>query len=98
MKFYSHDIFCYEFCSLIPIFHSIYLQVVDGVCALKSRVYSGDDESAALLHRYDFEWLLEAVVKVLFTDRLSPFTCVCFSIASYKLYVYVLLRHWFSLM
>ena len=24
----------------------------------------GDDETAALLHRYDFEWLLEAVVKV----------------------------------
>ena len=23
-----------------------------------------DDETAALLHRYDFEWLLEAVVKV----------------------------------
>ena len=44
------------------------LQVVDGVCALKARVYSGDDDTAALLHRYDFEWLLEAVVKVLFTD------------------------------
>ena len=40
-------------------------QVFDGVCALKSRVYSvSDEDTAALIHRYDFEWLLEAVVKV----------------------------------
>ena len=32
-------------------------------------MYSGDDDTTALLHRYDFEWLLEAVVKVVFTDR-----------------------------
>ena len=45
-------------------------QVFDGVCALKSRVYgSSGDDSSALIHRYDFEWLLEAVVKVVFTCR-----------------------------
>ena len=49
----------------IPIPIHAHLQIVDGVCALKGRVYSSSgDEAAALLHRYDFEWLLEAVVKV----------------------------------
>ena len=49
----------------IPIPIHAHLQIVDGVCSLKGRVYSGSgDEAAALLHRYDFEWLLEAVVKV----------------------------------
>lgn len=49
----------------IPIPMHAHFQVIDGVCALKGRVYStSGDEAAALLHRYDFEWLLEAVVKV----------------------------------
>ena len=34
------------------------------MCSLKGRVYTGED-AAASLHKYDFEWLLEAVVKVL---------------------------------
>ena len=62
----------------IPILSPIpiiwYLQVVDGVCVLKGRVYCGDD-SAALLHKYDFEWLLEAVVKVSYKNITSGCNC-----------------------
>ena len=53
-------------------------QVVDGVCALKGRLYTGD-EAAVFLHKYDFEWLLEAVVKVLsdyFARMFSLWLCV----------------------
>ena len=33
------------------------------MCALKKKIYTGED-SDEMLHKHDFEWLLEAAVKV----------------------------------
>ena len=39
------------------------LQVVDNIIELTKKVYSEDEEA---LHRFDFDWLLDVVIKVRF--------------------------------
>ena len=45
----------------LPLNFLLYLQMIDQMMQIR-KMYCGDDES--LLHRHDFDWLYEALIKV----------------------------------